>query len=294
MGVEPTTAALIVKIAYLASGLVLCFLGKGMLEKGIVADFIGEGEVASRKLRIVTSSPGIVFLLAGLTALVIGIRHETSVVSEHGEVRLGRATPDVSGSIDPLILVNRVRELNRTSPREDVERAQGYYDQAGRCEQRDANAQCVELLLKATALDPNLFTAVIDSPLLGKRLQDPVFRTFAVARLQIYLRQEVSSATLSKSASGMLARIEILALQSPASQPSSNVTATARARLDAGTINSALIDSLVALLESDPGSLHGLLSEPGNAWALEEDDVQIALSQGLNRVNISLFSPDQE
>src|SRR3989442_15885072 len=64
-----TIAAVILEVAHLATGVALCLLGKSLLEKGIRADFFGEGEVASKKIRLMTSSPGIIFLLAGLVVI---------------------------------------------------------------------------------------------------------------------------------------------------------------------------------------------------------------------------------
>lgn len=70
-------AALALEILYISSGLILCIIGKNMLEKGIKADFSADGEIANKKFRIITSAPGLVFLLAGLVIVVTTITNKS-------------------------------------------------------------------------------------------------------------------------------------------------------------------------------------------------------------------------
>ncbi|MFX0067361.1 MAG: hypothetical protein ACFFC7_35010 [Candidatus Hermodarchaeota archaeon] len=87
---------LIIKFAQLGTGLVLCFLGKVLLEKGVRADFFGEGEIASKKLRIITSSPGIIFLIAGLSIVIFAIKTqaELTIQTPDQEVSIRTVTDD--------------------------------------------------------------------------------------------------------------------------------------------------------------------------------------------------------
>ena len=68
-----TTASIIMEIAYLATGIILCMIGKSLLEKGISSKFVAEGEVVSKKFRLITSSPGLVFLVAGMAIIIYAI-----------------------------------------------------------------------------------------------------------------------------------------------------------------------------------------------------------------------------
>ena len=70
--IEHIISTLILDVAYLATGIALCIIGKGLLEKGISGRFLAEGEIESKKLRIATSSPGLVFLVCGLVIVIIG------------------------------------------------------------------------------------------------------------------------------------------------------------------------------------------------------------------------------
>ena len=56
-----TIATLLLKLSYLAVGVLLCYLGRDLLLKGVTAQFEGEGESSRVKLRVLTSSPGLVF-----------------------------------------------------------------------------------------------------------------------------------------------------------------------------------------------------------------------------------------
>ena len=75
-----TIAAVVFEIAHLTTGILLCVLGKSLLEKGIKGDFLGEGEVVSKKFRLVTASPGIVFLIAGLVVITTAVFTQTEFV----------------------------------------------------------------------------------------------------------------------------------------------------------------------------------------------------------------------
>ena len=70
---EELVFVVLLKLFQLSAGIILCFVGKSLLEKGVRADFFGEGEILSKKLRIITSSPGLVFLVAGLGIIIATI-----------------------------------------------------------------------------------------------------------------------------------------------------------------------------------------------------------------------------
>jgi hypothetical protein len=282
MDIAPTAAAVLVKLAYLATGLVVCFLGKGMLEKGVSADFLGEGQIASRKLRIVTSSPGILFLLAGLAILLVAINHQTAVTAD-GDVKLARAP--VAASADVGRLMTQARAVNRATMPEDAGRAKAYLEEAIRCVPRGAHMECLDILVKAVALDPSLTENIQQSPLFDRFARDPAYQAFAAARLRIFLRTDRAAAPLSDDARGLLARIEALASR-PAGRAAGapDAVKSADALLRAGRPDASLLASLELLLERDPAALHSLLSNGGNSWALESDAVHVALSRGLARL----------
>lgn len=290
----PFLAAIVVKLAYLFSGLTLCLVGKSLLEKGISAHFRGEGEIASRKLRIVTSSPGIIFLIAGLAVLVFGIMHETSVeVDGEGKVRFVQSAPDGKRQIDPTILIDQLRSIHGDAPKDANIRANVYYDAAVRCETFVRDAHCGELLLKAVALDPHLIVNAYDSPLFLDRLNDPVFRSYMVARISIFFQQQVNSKSLSNVAKGILSRLEFVASQWPASKNTTVGIVDLRKEFSTGVVDQKVTQALVSILNSDPNLLYAILTEPAHTWVIENEEIQLALSEALDQINLNLISSSQ-
>jgi hypothetical protein len=68
-----TIAAVILKLAYLGVGLLLCFIGERLLVKGVYGQTTIEGEIAGGKWKLLTASPGIVFALCGLGIVLYAI-----------------------------------------------------------------------------------------------------------------------------------------------------------------------------------------------------------------------------
>lgn len=100
---EHTIASIVLKLAYLASGLLLAYLGKDLLEKGVRGSFAGEGQVASTRLRLVTSSPGVVFLVAGLGIVLASVFTRAEYWERTDEVtRSSRfVQPAPTGAVEP-------------------------------------------------------------------------------------------------------------------------------------------------------------------------------------------------
>lgn len=106
-----TISVVLLKLANLIAGILLCFLGKGLFERGIKTDFTGEGNVSTVRFRLVTSSPGAVFLLAGLAIVISSVVTQTQFVesSEGRKVEsrfmqdegLAKRIPSESGTLSP-------------------------------------------------------------------------------------------------------------------------------------------------------------------------------------------------
>lgn len=68
-----TLAAVLLELAYLSAGILLCFMGLRLLEKGVESKMKLEGEIGGSKWALLTSSPGIVFALCGLGIILYAI-----------------------------------------------------------------------------------------------------------------------------------------------------------------------------------------------------------------------------
>jgi len=75
-----TVAVVLLKVADLFAGILLCFLGKSLFERGIKADFAGEGTVSTVRFKLVTSSPGAIFLVAGLAIVIMSVTTQAKFV----------------------------------------------------------------------------------------------------------------------------------------------------------------------------------------------------------------------
>lgn len=68
-----TLATVLLELAYLSTGILLCFMGLRLLEKGVESKIKLKGEIGGRKWALLTSSPGIVFALCGLGIILYAI-----------------------------------------------------------------------------------------------------------------------------------------------------------------------------------------------------------------------------
>lgn len=79
MTTELLVAVVSLRVAYLAVGLGLCWIGRSLIERGVSADFKGEGAVARFRFKVVTASPGLVFGVAGLVVIGLAIFRQAQV-----------------------------------------------------------------------------------------------------------------------------------------------------------------------------------------------------------------------
>ena len=104
-----TIASVLLEISYLATGIVLCMIGNSLIKKRISSDFHAEGEFDSKKFKLITSSPGLVFLTMGMIIIIYTIITpsefekkvteygyselvDTSLISEVNPISTGRST----------------------------------------------------------------------------------------------------------------------------------------------------------------------------------------------------------
>jgi len=93
-----TIAAVLLELAYLTVGVVLCFMGQRLLERGIEGRTRVEGNIAGGKWMLATSSPGIVFAVCGLGIIIYAIA-TPSIYEE--KVSISAQTSQSSSSTTP-------------------------------------------------------------------------------------------------------------------------------------------------------------------------------------------------
>jgi len=73
MTTELIAAIVALRVAYLAIGFGLCLIGRSLIERGVSANFEGQGAITSMRFKVVTASPGLVFGVAGLAVIALAI-----------------------------------------------------------------------------------------------------------------------------------------------------------------------------------------------------------------------------
>ena len=95
---------ILLKVAYLTCGIILCLIGNNLIRKGIETKFEGEGSFAKNSIRIVTTSPGLVFLVAGLIVIGTTIFQKTKIEEAYqfavNQNNLNSTFPDKQKQLD--------------------------------------------------------------------------------------------------------------------------------------------------------------------------------------------------
>jgi len=154
-------ATVFLRLAYLAAGLILAHIGRGLLEKGIRGDFAGEGEIASRKFKIITSSPGILFLIAGLGIVIAAIITPSEFIQQYS----GGNTKQVETDKLKRLAGNYIKSrMVKNGSQGDVERFSNWH--FGRAvilaDQKEIEAAEAHLIM-AVVLDPQLAQRALDT-----------------------------------------------------------------------------------------------------------------------------------
>ncbi|MCI0719531.1 MAG: hypothetical protein L0338_11270 [Acidobacteria bacterium] len=199
---QHTIAAVLLEIAYLAAGLLLCYFGKDLLEKGITGTFQGGGGIASTRFRVVTSSPGLVFMLAGLAVVGIAIRTQSLF-----EQRRAESAPETSGP-SMKELAETVVSSRLAEPSADQTFALGQMQAARRLLESNDRSSAMVCLVQAVVVDPALLRTALQDAQISGLTNDATFQTIVRERfkLPLNLKTAAGKATLPiLGALGMLA-----------------------------------------------------------------------------------------
>ncbi len=271
-----TFASVIMEIAYLATGIILCMIGKGLLEKGISGKFLAEGEVASKKFRLITSSPGLVFLVAGLVIVVSAIYRQADfkqLVTKRADAKAGIEEPGQNSAVEDDLesLVQVMTSYSLAAPSEEQQFANQNYALAIENAEAGNWNTATEFLVRAISFDPSGVERALQEQKLRKIVRGPLFVTLAHARLNLALRAQREQ-PLSAEAMAILSKLDIFAMSVP--QPA-DISKTNE--IIAGIPTSARQESshktlrrMKALLKENPIALHSLLKDQQYRWILQD------------------------
>lgn len=275
-----TIAAVILEIAYLITGITLCFIGKGLLEKGITGDFAGEGQIASKKFRIVTSSPGLVFLVCGLIIVFTAITTQVKF-SEKDSIPLPKNNDSELVPLAVLAGTVRTSVLAQSSP--DMQFAMRQYENSLRKAMANDISTATIYLTRAIVLSPELLTKALAAPELKHVVRDPVFQTIVRDRFKLPLEFEDNQSSLDAA---ILSRLRLYIVQRTMNEEMFENVETELSQfpehqqLETETVTA---NRLLSLLSKNPRELLNLLENPKHSWILQSDGLASLLRKKLSK-----------
>ena len=281
---EHIIAAVILEIAYLTTGLTLCFIGKGLLEKGITGDFAGEGQIASKKFRIVTSSPGLVFLVCGLIIVFTAITTQVKF-SEKDSIPLPKNNDSELVPLAVLAGTVRTSVLAQSSP--DMQFAMRQYENSLRRAMANDISTATIYLTRAIVLSPELLTKALAAPELKHVVRDPVFQAIVRDRFKLPLEFEDNEFEDNQSSldAAILSRLRLYIVQRTMNEETFENVETEisqfpeHQQLETETVT---VNRLLSLLSKNPRELLNLLENPKYSWILQSDGLASPLRKKLS------------
>lgn len=277
---------ILLKIAYVAVGLVLCLLGKSLIEKKLEVNFRGEGSVGESTFKVVTTSPGLIFLIAGLFAIGAAIFQEFEIVDSSRESADKQAADNSSSALQTSHLLERTRQIrfaggdqSLVSVDEAIDLASQYAGE-GDIERASIYAAIAIVASPASLVrfhqDP-AFESVINNPQLVRIIQ---------ARFELPLGQPAEPENqLSPLAEQNLGRLQSLArLGSPgkdknddAVRVSESIPASEGRQPVAQTF-----EQLQQVLDLSPAVLLEELRKPQKQWILHSGELMSMLEMAID------------
>lgn len=283
-------AAVILEVIYVAAGLIICIIGRSLLEKGITGKFAGEGEVASRRFRFVTSSPGLVFLIAGLLIVVVAILTQVNIpvsvgassdgsnenTSPTGSTQSGHSSrnnlPTAKAPLDQLAQIATFTLLkSESNAEEERNKAYAYYVEAQNATRGQDRAAALENFVRAIALDPALLKRALKDKTLSTLLRDPKLESYVRARMSVAQKSQHIN-TISANVRQIIAKLEIKAMTGSL-DIDENKTDSLIERLPQQSGRESVTDTqetLRGLIDHDPAALIDVLEEPEYRWLTED------------------------
>jgi hypothetical protein len=277
---EHIIAAVILELAYLGTGLGLCFIGKGLLEKGITGDFAGEGQIASKKFRIVTSSPGLVFLICGL--LIVFTAITTQAKFSEPVTDNGSKNP---ASLKVLAGTISTSYLAQSSP--DMQYALRQYQNSLHSAMKNDMPSATLYLTRAVVLWPGLLRKALANPSLSPVVRDPVFESIVRDRFRLPLElneNRLFDDNRSSPEAAILTRLRLYIVQRRMTEETFvNVETEVSQFPEHKQLESESVTAnrLLSLLSKNPEELLKLLENPKYSWILQSDRLAAPLRKKL-------------
>ena len=283
----------LLKIVYVTTGLVLCLIGKTLIEKKLETKFKGEGTVAKVSFRLITTSPGIVFLAAGLAVIATAIYqtfeiievHRNSVAEVAREWSEGRELQ--SDTNDFKTLVERVRTIRFASGENPLASINEALQRARDFAKAGAVDTAAVYVAIAIVTEPSALSEVVSDPEFSAVLEQPNLKAIIRARFELPLNLiAIPSTGMSPVAEHVLAQLRSLAKwETPVQANKEQALAVVKSMPNRREMQpkDKTIAELLQILDLSPGTLLSELTKPDKRWILDDLEILSQLEQETKR-----------
>lgn len=277
------TLLVVLKVAYLGCGLILCLVGKGLIEKKLEANFEGEGSVGKSSFKVVTASPGLIFLVAGLLAIGAAIFQGFEIVDSSKE-SFTESTDQSTEKITKLVgKIREIRFINTDLSGPSVNAAINLateYAVAGNIEESAVYVAIAIVTSPGTLArfhEDKVFVAVLKNPHLNNIIQSRFALPISMPQTPDNQLSTVAVQNLAQLQS--LARLESLAADqiSLASKKSESIP-----NIDNQQSEEQTLKILEQILDLSADALLKELSKPHRRWVLENEKIMIKLELAID------------
>jgi len=301
---EHIIATVVLQVAYLATGVILSLVGSSLIRTGVTTSFELKGETEGKRLHLLTTSPGLVFLTAGLVIAVLAIfrssefEQRSYAPAEKPQTPTADVAPTVSvtpeaekparekvadkrnmGTDAMLVQLTKHRLLEGSS---ESRVSADLLAAATRARERGDVARAREYLARAAGLSPQVVQTMRGE--LKSLTATPEFQDFLRARIRLALAAQ-AELPLTPDAQAILATLRIHALATPAPSDTRETEAliAAMPRERAREPSDRTLQRVRTLIEKDPKALLTLLEQPEYRWLLYDEKILTYLKAGSAR-----------
>ncbi|HZR69749.1 MAG TPA: hypothetical protein VFB01_11920 [Burkholderiales bacterium] len=286
------TLLVLLKAAYLFTGLVLCLVGKSLIEKKLQSRFQGEGSISKSSIKVVTTSPGMVFLVAGFIVIGTAIVQKTEISESYreessGAQSAGRAKDDRPRTETLRLMAQKARTISFAQQGESSPSVRDMLSR-GRSFAREGRLQNAAVQLSmAVVVEPASLTEILDDPALAAAVQQPEFDAIVRARFALPLHPAVlPPGTMSAAAEEVLARLRSVAGRVPRQAAAEREARELARRIPAAAGTEPKRDTiarLISMLEKAPHVLLEKIDSPEQRWMLSDPEIVEALETSVDR-----------
>ncbi|MBC8376633.1 MAG: hypothetical protein H8E26_11365 [FCB group bacterium] len=281
----------LLKVAYLACGLTLCIIGKNLIKKKFETKFEGEGLIAKTSFKIATTSPGLVFLVAGLIVIGVAIFQQSEIseayheaTSKNKEWKTQELKTTMTDDYD--VLVEKIRTIRFAQEADRTQFINTELKQAKDLANAGKVNEAAVHLSIAVVFQPAALANIVSDSAYFSVIKLPQFNTITTARFELPLH----TTRLPVNSLSPIAEVVVTGLQTLASRQKLKDEQALEAWTIANLIpitrdiesTKMTVNRLVELLDKSPHVLLEHLSDVNGRWILEDQNILSELEVVIN------------